>query len=126
MTDWRRPPKVIHVEETAHGPSMGDETPVRWVIGGTIIEQSEDADRLAKGLLCPNCLEPFPAKPGLDTLSRFREVWADKPEPFRSRAMELVANGRCTACECSVDDAMHELFHEGVEPPLPASGERAR
>ena len=119
MTErWRRPPKVIHVEKRASGVVLNDEeTPVDWVIGGTVTEQMEDAERLAKGLVCPNCLEPFPARPGLDTLGRFREVWQDQPDPWRTAALKRVAVGCCPICACSVDDAMHELFHQGVEEP---------
>jgi hypothetical protein len=124
MTEaWRRPPTVIHVETTGSGPMLaGEELGVQWVIGGTVKEQAEDAERLAKGLLCPNCLDVFPAKPGLDTVGRFREVYQDQPDPWRSVALARVAVGCCPTCACSVDDAMHELFHQGVEEPLPAEG----
>lgn len=120
MTEaWRRPPTIVHVEQTGNGPMLADEDlGVQWVIGGTITDQADDADRLAKGMLCANCLEPFPARPGLDTLPRFREVWQDKPDPWRSTALTRVAQGCCPICAASVDDAMHELFHQGVEEPI--------
>jgi hypothetical protein len=122
MTEaWRRPPTIIHVEQTGSGPVLeGEDVGVQWVIGGSIGDQADDADRLAKGLLCANCLEPFPARPGIESMTRFREVWQDKPDPFRSRALTLVAQGCCPVCAVPVDDAMHELFHDGVEPPLPS------
>jgi hypothetical protein len=118
--DWRRPPTIVHVEPLARGPVLaGEETAVQWTIGGPVAQQVEDAERLAKGLICPNCMEPLPAKPGLDSLVFFREVWTDKPEPWRTRALDLAAQGCCPVCACSVDESMHELFHEGVEPGLP-------
>lgn len=120
--DWRRPPEIVHVEERPVGPTLGDETAVSWVVGGSIAQQAEDADRLAKGLLCPNCLEPFPAKPMIATLPFFREAWADKPHNWRERALALVAQECCPVCGCNVSDAMHEFFHEGVEAPIPRSG----
>jgi hypothetical protein len=115
--DWRRPPVVVHVEQSGNGPTLGEEDiAVNWVVGGEVAQQQEDADRMARGLVCANCLEPFPAKPSLETLPFFREVWQDKPEPFRSQALARVAVGCCTACGCSIDDAMYELFHGGEEP----------
>lgn len=124
--DWRRPPTIVHVEAQPLGASLDGETPVQWVVGGSVAEQAEDAERLAKGLLCANCLEPFPAPPSAATAPFFREVWADKPSQWRDRAMRLVIQECCPICACPISDSMHELFHEGREPGLPDIPERER
>lgn len=88
---------------------------VRWILHDN--KQFEHLDRLARGLICAECLEVFPARPGADTVTTFREVY-DKPAqrlPWRERVMA----GCCPVCGSEVSPEYFQALHEGTLPEIP-------
>jgi hypothetical protein len=109
---WRRKPS-FDVEEcytqTRDGLSRG----IRYIIKGP--HQYEDEERVLKGLVCANCMEPFPAKPGPDTLQLF--IDSNLRYPHDQHVWHrLVRQGRCPMCAEEVSYEYANLMHEGTLP----------
>lgn len=112
---WRRRPEYI--AEECYSYYRGEKTrAIRWIITGPHME--EDAERLLKGLVCSNCLEPFPAKPGPDTLQLFIDANLHYPYP-EGVWHDLVRQSRCPMCQDEVSYEYANLLHEGQLPSLP-------
>lgn len=120
MEPWRRPITVVGVEQSVNGAVLdGEDISIQWHIGGPIQQQWDDAERLRLGMACPNCLEVFPAPPSLSSLHLFREVYQDKPDAYRTRALDLVRAECCPICGCHVASEAAAMF-DGGELPEPA------
>lgn len=113
--EWRKPVNAVAEETYDLGADKGRRD-VRWIIDGP--EQFEVLRRLAEGTVCSECMETMPAKPSPGTVSRFREVYADKPEPTRSRWLGRVMQGCCPVCGSEVSTEMFEAQYRGVLPPI--------
>lgn len=109
---WRRKPSFT-VEEcytlTKDGMSRG----IRYTITGPWSQQLEDQDRILKGLVCANCMEPFPAKPDKSTLQLFIDANLRYP---RDDWQDCVRRGHCPMCGDEVSYEYAMLFDEGVLP----------
>lgn len=110
---WRRKPKYT-VEEcytlTPHGLSRG----IRFILlsDGNALK---DQHRILSGLVCANCMEPFPAKPGRDTLQLFIDSNIRYPRPDREWH-DLVRQGHCPMCGDEVSYEYAALMDEGQLP----------
>lgn len=114
---WRRPIQA-HAEETYDYYSGQPERSIMWYLHGP--HQEEDAERLARGLACHNCLQVFPARPAIENLSAFKPIqndWLPMRQP--AEVLSLVAQGRCPTCKSEVRDEMHDLMHRGLDPLRP-------
>jgi len=114
---WRKP--VQAVAEETYGLSGGQHgrRDVQWIIDGP--DQFEVLRRLAEGSICSECMEPMPCRPSLANVDRFRAVYADKPEPTRSRWLARVTQGCCPTCGSEVSTEMFEAQYRGVLPDIP-------
>lgn len=111
---WRR--RVDYVAEECYSYYRGERTrAIRFNIIGP--HQEEDAMRLLKGLVCSNCMEPFPAKPGPDTLQLFIDANCHYPQP---NWHDLVRQSRCPVCGDEVTYEYADLLFQGTLPPLPS------
>ena len=114
---WRRP-ITAHAEEGI-GPYAGEpQRIIKWYIDGP--HQFEDADRLAKGYACGECLAVFPAPPRIENTSTWRQ-YAQEWVPLRTieEVLSLVAQGRCPTCKSEVSNEMHALSFQGMDPHAP-------
>lgn len=114
---WRRPVNAAAEETYDLEGAQHGRRDVRWVFHDRY--QFEDLKRLAEGMVCSSCLEVFPAKPGADTVTRFREVYGGKPEPIGSRWRQRVMNGCCPICGTEVSTEYFEALYRGTLPPIP-------
>jgi hypothetical protein len=107
---WRRRPQ--YVAEECYSFYRGQKTrAIRFNIVGP--HQKEDGERLLKGLVCSNCMEPFPAKPGPDTLQLFIDANAFYPQ---ENWHDLVRQSRCPMCGDEVSYEYANLLFEGTLP----------
>lgn len=109
---WRRKP-TFDVEECYTLTPGGLNRGIKYIIKGP--HQKEDEDRILKGLVCANCMEPFPAKPGPDTLQLFIDSNIRYPRDEREWH-QLVQRGRCPMCGDEVSYEYAGLMHMGTLP----------
>lgn len=91
--------EIPFLEATVLGPRLA--SGIRWAL------KDEDYQRAAAGLVCHQCLTPFPAPPTLRYIKTWRSIaqpewnWGDAA--MRDRGLALVAQGCCPICgyECS-------------------------
>lgn len=86
---------------------------IRYTIIGPLAQQYEDQNRILKGLVCANCMEPFPAKPSRETLRLFEEANIRYP---REDWKQCIREERCPMCGDEVSYEYAALFDEGVLP----------
>lgn len=107
---WRRKPS-FDVEE-CYSYYRGVQTrAIRFILKGP--HMFEDQHRVLSGLVCANCMEPFPAKPGPDTLQYFIDSNIRYPQP---NWHDLVRQSRCPMCADEVSYEYAALLDEGQLP----------
>ena len=113
--EWRKPVYAVAEETHDLGRDKGRRE-VRWIVDGP--DQFSVLRRLSEGTVCVECMETMPARPGPGTVSRFREVYGDKPEPTKSTWLPRVMSGCCPVCGSEVSTEMFEAMYRGVLPPI--------
>lgn len=114
---WRRP-IVAHAEETIAPYSGEPKRVIKWYITGP--NQLEDADRLAKGMACTECLSVFPAAPTLANISIWRN-YAHEWAPLRTpdEVLAMVARQQCPTCASEVSPEAFAVSFQGMDPHAP-------
>ncbi len=104
-------PVQAHGEETLDFVAPGEESTIKWYLN------DEAFDRIRSGMVCPNCLEPFPARLGVANTSAWREH-AHLYSKIRTKdeLLTLVAQERCPVCSTEVSHEMLNLTHRGADP----------
>ncbi len=108
------PPVIAQAEEAADLSAPGEESTIKWYIG------EETFDRIAMGMVCSNCLEPFPAPPSIRNTSRWREQ-AHEYAGLRTpdEVMSIISRGQCPVCQTEVSTEMTSVMHRGADPFAP-------
>lgn len=101
-------PVKAHAEEIADFVGPGEESTIAWYV------DEEGLDRIRAGLVCSNCLEPFPAPPNLANT----HIWRDHSHHYakirtEDELLSMVARGVCPICQTEVSHEMFGLTHKG-------------
>lgn len=107
-------PVTAHGEEVSDLAAPGEESTIKWYI------DQDGVDRIAAGMACANCLEPFPAKPDIKNT----KVWRDHAHHYskirtKDELLALVAKGQCPVCKFEVSTEMFNTTHQGKDPFAP-------
>lgn len=104
-------PVNAHAEEVQDLAAPGDDSTIKWFIG------QDGIDRIAAGLVCGSCLEPFPAPPDIKNT----KVWRDHAHHYaklrtKDELLALVVKNKCPVCQSEVSTEMFAVTHKGADP----------
>lgn len=116
MSDWRDHPPMEYEETYGFHRGRVEARDLRIYIGGPAREQYDYGTRMAAGLACPSCAEPFPAPCELASIRIWR---AECPNLFAHEVLarsaeRRIAMGCCPFCEIEVSPAAFNLLVSGM------------
>lgn len=113
QTDWRKP-VIAQSEEVPvyFGPERTDE---RMESGILHAVNDTDYERIKQGMVCPQCLTPFPAPCGIEHLKTWRALTSEEWRPeLTGDQLALIAQGCCPICSFLQTPEMLALQDHGV------------
>jgi hypothetical protein len=112
---WREPILDAHAEEAYVIDADGNRRRgVKYIISGD--NRFENMGRILEGIVCANCLSPLPARPGLDTVSMFKQGQMNYVGFISEEtALARVAQGRCPLCNHEVSTTMADVGFMGTQ-----------
>ena len=110
---WRRKPSY-DVEECYSSYRGQMSRGIRFILKGP--HAVEDSERILKGMVCANCMEPFPARPSKQSLQLFIDSGIRYPQPDWKN---LIRQERCPMCRDEVTYEYAAMQFEGMLPKLP-------
>ena len=111
--NWRKPLLDVYTEETSLAVSNNPEDRgLKHIVSGP--DRFDNVGRLLEGCACSNCLTPFPARPGLDTVHMFKQGQMNYIG-LRSEeeALALVAKCCCPICGWEQSLEMRDVMFMG-------------
>jgi hypothetical protein len=110
---WREPLLDVHTEEAYTLDADGNRRRgIKHIVTGP--DRFDNVGRMLSGLACSNCLTPFPDRPGLHSISAFKQL---NYQGLRTEeeALALVARGCCPICGHEVSLEMGEVQFLGTQ-----------